>query len=391
MVFKLRFGMEIKMKRKLLILLLGILILGIIGCERVWGDSCYSQTVLGIETIDTYNEKIGFMEGNKIVIKDKTGSIISENNLENTDMSPNQIALGEEGYYLLQWEKEPGSAESQIAKFDYQSNLIEKIFLPNISMIDCKNGIVFIAEQIKTDTESSAGFFVNSIQADYYVEEKNFLKKNIKELVNDEDVIRLGDITLYRNNLGYFCTQPQNIEYKGYGHYECFTGLYEDLLEQQTCEGEKQSLKLLKKNIPFYGKTYSDTYEYQQDGDLYGVCNVYLKNPILDYKDMKDISSIYFYKMSPANNQFIHLKKLNEKNIYGIFVTKDYVLYQKDDKIIKMDLVTEETKEILTLNKEDKDDITYEVQKRYIVIRTEEKDYIISIVDGLLLENCWYE
>ena len=132
---------------KLHIIILVILILGVILISILLGSRQKNEGVFifyDYSNMLSENENnMGIIDrkNNKVVIFDNLGNEVSY--LDTKEGCPNQIALGQDSYFLLYlWYNERD--EGKIVQYDYQSNKMKECIVPNLATIASREGYLFV-------------------------------------------------------------------------------------------------------------------------------------------------------------------------------------------------------------------------------------------------------
>lgn len=300
--------------------------------------------------ISSNEDYIGFIdtENEKVIILNHSGKEVSYVDFKGS--CPNQIALGEEFYFLLyQWENEKGAG--RIVQYDFQSNKIQDYVVSNIATITCRAGYLFMGEWEQKEEDAYYYFtpFSESFYANSYIEEKQFGKQVKKLVKNNNGNCRVGDVKMYFHEHGYFSTEPVFRDYPGtsIGH---FTLKDKELDYQSFTEQEKKNRSILLEkigNIEHKLNPSLSISEYQSGEYIYGVCNIFedlvTSRPIKP----KDVIRSYYYKINLQKDEVVIMAQKNY--CLGIAISEFESIYQKDNLIIQQNLKTGNEKVIYTI------------------------------------------
>ena len=132
---------------KLHIIILVILIFGVMLISILLGSRQKNEGVFifyDYSNMLSENENnMGIIDrkNNKVVIFDNLGNEVSY--LDTKEGCPNQIALGQDSYFLLYlWCNERD--EGKIVQYDYQSNKMKECMVPNLATIASREGYLFV-------------------------------------------------------------------------------------------------------------------------------------------------------------------------------------------------------------------------------------------------------
>lgn len=330
------------------------------------------QVQSGWNDIDMSGERLGILLADRVEIRDTSQKVISTAEFEKFDIKPDHIALGEDGYYLFQLDVEPAEEREEnlalIAKFDYQSNFKSKILLPDIVTIGCRDGKLFFSNLITNAGDGDVGNFLRGLYANYYIDEKDFGKKPVKEISQD-------NTELFYHKAGFFSTEPEIGGYNGAAWYSCNLGDVEIAKEELKGEREKKAFTQICENIDLLTSKSSDTFEYQTGEMLYGVSNVLKgrQDATGNGIPLREVDKCCFYRIDCTQDKFELLKEVEAG--YGIFGTENYVVVQKENKLYKIEIGTDKSQILLDMDSDERREILYEFQGSFLRVSDDEKDY----------------
>lgn len=304
----------------------------------------YNKLSSQIAYSDNY---VAYWDQRRIIIEKHDGTEISSFTPGKKGIAPNQIALGREGYYLLEWDYlKTGSA--LITQLDYQSHIRKQIKRKNVATITCRNGVLFIGEWVAE--ARILPNYLDGFYANYFIEEKKFGEDFSSFNLEKESIVCVAGISLYRHSQGYFSTEPELDGYLGMVSDVVQIEKRTKLLEKSESKREFMNLKMLFETLDWKKGDTCKNMEYQKGSYIFGVCNFF---DDVDEKENKLVFSkddyAVFYRINCDNNTIDILSK--KAGIGAILCTKDYILYYTDKAIIKEQLNTGKTEELLLLRK----------------------------------------
>ena len=326
----------------------------------------YNKLSCQIAYSDNY---VAYWDHNRIIIEKHDGTEISTFIPDEKGIAPNQIVLGREGYYLLEWDYlKTGNA--LITQLDYQSNIRKQIKRKNVAILTCKNGVLFIGEWVAN--ARILPNYLDGFYANYFIEETKFGEDFSGFNFEKESVVCVAGTSLYRHSQGYFCTEPEFDGYLGMDSNVVQVEKRTELLEKSESKREFMNLKMLFKKLDRKKGDTCKIMEYQKGSYIFGVCSFF---DDVDEKENKSVFSkdnyAVFYKIDCVNNS---IDILSEKaGIGAILSTKDYILYYTDKAIIREQLNTGKIEELIMLS--ESEDIRLEFQTEIFQVSFNSKHY----------------
>lgn len=326
----------------------------------------YNKLSCQIAYSDNY---VAYWDQNRIIIEKHDGTEISTFIPDEKGIAPNQIVLGREGYYLLEWDYlKTGNA--LITQLDYQSNIRKQIKRKNVAILTCKNGVLFIGEWVAN--ARILPNYLDGFYANYFIEETKFGEDFSGFNFEKESVVCVAGTSLYRHSQGYFCTEPEFDGYLGMDSNVVQVEKRTELLEKSESKREFMNLKMLFKKLDWKKGDTCKIMEYQKGSYIFGVCSFF---DDVDEKENKSVFSkdnyAVFYKINCVNNS---IDILSEKaGIGAILSTKDYILYYTDKAIIREQLNTGKIEELIMLS--ESEDIRLEFQTGIFQVSFNSKHY----------------
>ena len=277
-----------------------------------------------------------------IIIFDYNGKMISKFLPSKYELEqPDQIALGQESFYLLYRADsiENKDLTAQIVQVGYDAELQGQFSEKNIQYISCESGNLYIIKSDNTDQYGSLQY-VLGMYANYYVKEENFGEKLIKMESDKSGKCRIDDITFFQHSNLLFYSQPLIDDYSG--SLEVAISYGEDLKQIMKGEREKGNCKLVFDTIKLDEDEVCQIQEYQDGIFIYGVCNI-LKGKTLDQVygiRENEVLCSYFYRIHSSTNKIEVLSK--QENCYGILTAQDYIVYYSDNNLCKKSIQSEQ-------------------------------------------------
>lgn len=265
----------------------------------------------------------------QVRIVSHSGKDISCINILDTEESvPDQIALGDNSYFLLFQEE-----NARIIQYDYQSNKIQECTIPGIATITCRNGYLFLGEW------GNEGYyfypFYNSFYAHSYIKEEEFggSPKELKQNKNGRCIV--GGVELYFHKEGFYSTEPAIGDYPG-THRDYFTLDDKEEEYQAGTKQEERNRSLLLKAVgtnEHVANLVYDVCEYQEGGLIYGVCNIHERWVPSQPIKLKNVVRSYYYRIDPDKDEITILGQTDSS--IPIAASESVLVYQKGKDIIR--------------------------------------------------------
>lgn len=303
-------------------------IMGLVGCRRYSSDKTYTGiTAYALNSQVAENESVvAKIVGRQIILEGKLGQ-----NLGNVsvDFAPDEVILGEDSFFVFS-KAESFEDEGKVARFNYDFAKMQEMKLKGLTTLSCKDGFLFMGIQVG---ENKVPYFLNGISANYYIEEKKFgqtIKKITKSISKELQIPFFHDT-------GFYCTEPDIGNYPGTMTYTFDLEEKEKFYSSQAQKDYELVLSVLQENM---GKVLR-VWEYQTGNYIYGVCNGYSnvdKSQFLLAQE--DLMSSFSFVIDAETDEITVLAKSN--NELFIFTNETFVIYQKEDEIIKENYTTHE-------------------------------------------------
>ena len=373
---------------KLHIIILVILIFGVILISILLGSRQKNEGVFifyDYSNMLSENENnMGIIDrkNNKVVIFDNLGNEVSY--LDTKEGCPNQIALGQDSYFLLYlWYNERD--EGKIVQYDYQSNKMKECIVPNLATIASREGYLFVGNWKKREREDGLYPyfypyfypFYNGFYANSYIAENEFGSEFEKLFPNKTEICMVGDVELYYHIEGYFSTEPAWGDYPGtsMGDFTVKDRVYGFQTEtKQEAKNRSLVLKEFAGNENMKDAIYS-VHEYQNGNNIYGVCNIFEKRIYSQPIKGQDVISSFSYKISDKEGKVVIMHQ--EKSGIGIMTSENVYIYQKDNCIMQRNLKSGNTKVIYNFQ-------NLSGQEIYV-----QGDYLLVVDDGKTVPVKW--
>lgn len=319
-----------------------------------------------------YNDNyVAYWEQDKIIIETHDGTKVSSFSPDKKGLSPDQIVLGAEGYYLLEWDyMETGElydTDAMIMQLDYQSNVKKQIKRKKVANLTCKNGTLFVGEWILD--EQGLPNYLDGFYANYYIEEKQFGEDFHKLELNEKDTVSVAGTTLYYHSKGYYCTEPELDGYLGMVSRVIQTKDWTKCIEETENERERMNLYMIFETLDCSVGDTCKIMEYQKGSYIFGICNFF--NNAGEQEDrlvLDNNESAVFYRINCSDNT---IDVISERSgISAIFCAEDFILYYEDGNLIRENIDTGTKKELLALS-ESEDIITIEFQSEIFQVAYE--------------------
>lgn len=289
---------------------------------------------------------------------------------------PNQIALGEDFYFLLYRGGENG--KDRIARYNYQSEKMNECTVPDIATIACQGGFLFLGNWRHDEDGEwdglyfdslSHGFYANS----YYAEEKFGGQPQTLDLRREGRCL-VGDVELHNHYQKYFSTEPVLEDYPGSSGDDFDREDKLDGYMAETRQEEKNRALLVKaiggvEGVPM--PVYS-VQEYQKGNLIYGVCNVMEEKIPHRPTESEDVARAYFYRINPAQNQCDILAW--KDSCLAIIGTDSETVYQKGREILRQDLSS--GKEEVICQIKNSHDSEIEVKGDFLLVKESERHFL---------------
>lgn len=296
-----------------IIILLSVFIILSLGCT--YNGNIIIPTVTLFENYVDCNKdyivKIRESHDKLVIDVIKEEEIVSQLQCDTYDIEPRLVAVGQNGYYLLD-----DLEEDIMIAVNFDSKIIaRKKIPPDINSISCKNGYIFF--------EKFPEKYLDVINGEYFLEEDN-IEEDI-QIISQDNVHTLTDVTLYKSYDGYSTEPTLENHTKIYEHEEIYA---KDILNR----GEEYRIlqsRLKNQNI-------CHIVEYQKGYQIYGWINCYDNSYLesLEDKRLPLLSSItkgIAYKINTRNGK---TEILEERQDGIIFLSESKIVYIQDDGMI---------------------------------------------------------
>lgn len=307
---------------------------------------CYGDLHYMLAENDEY---ISYQERNRVIIKDRNGGQVVSFDPQEKEIWPDQMVLGKEHFYMLEWDDTTTETfrDAIIMQFDYNANVKKRIKVQKASCIACKDGYLFLGKIEKTlETEPN---YLKGFWAQYYIEEENFGDKwNIIENQSDKKT-KIGNTSLYYHDAGYFSTEPDLNGYCGTVVEDFSVKDREKYLVSIENKRAKENFQLLLKKVNWGNADRCQWKEYQKGTNIYGICNLYNSNTELEKLPIDEVKQAVFYRIDCIDNTIKILKQCNDT--CAVLCTEKYILYETENALIKYDVISGKSKNILSIEK----------------------------------------
>lgn len=307
---------------------------------------CYGDLHYMLAENDEY---ISYQERNRVIIKDRNGGQVVSFDPQEKEIWPDQMVLGKEHFYMLEWDDTTTETfrDAIIMQFDYNANVKKRIKVQKASCIACKDGYLFLGKIEKTlETEPN---YLKGFWAQYYIEEENFGDKwNIIENQSDKKT-KIGNTPLYYHDAGYFSTEPDLNGYCGTVVEDFSVKDREKYLVSIENKRAKENFQLLLKKVNWGNADRCQWKEYQKGTNIYGICNLYNSNTELEKLPIDEVKQAVFYRIDCVDNTIKILKQCNDT--CAVLCTEKYILYETENALIKYDVISGKSKNILSIEK----------------------------------------
>ena len=320
---------------------------------------------------------IGIIDQNneKVSIVDQRGKEISHVDLKGK--YPNQIALGENSYFLLYlWESDDGDA--RIVQYDYLSNKINESKVSDTASIACRDGYLFVGKWRHVGRDDYYPFFetyYNGFYANQYVAEKQFGSGLHNFILDDRKKCRVGDVDFYYHEKGYFSTEPGWGDYPGTSEGDFWS---DDKSKQADTKQERKNRTHLLKEINGMENNRELNYrvaEYQAGNTIYGVCNIY-ENAVTKWPiESEDVLQSCCYQI---NRETDELEIMSQLDLHlGIVASDAVFVYLKDHAIIRQNIKT------------GVEEVLYQFKNKYGEKIYPQGDYLLVVDDRKCVPVLW--
>lgn len=285
----------------------------------------YVSTVYNNTGEIVHNEQyVGELDYGAVKITTRKGEKVSSVSEEKLGIEAEQIALGENYYYLL--------GSGTLVKLDYHSRILARRNIGKASSLTCRNGYLFIGTY--ADEEGYAISMIESFYANQYLAESEFETGKIKPCRADfSGKCLVAGVTLYSHEGKYFSTNPY---LPGYPEINSYIIQKDKGVEtkEKTVWTDLVETMLREKGLGDYSNRVD---EYQRGDYLYGVVNV--QKNFFGFTDKKLKCSIA-YRISCPTKKIEVLKEMPDR--YMILTTDTCVICQDKSKLIRVELSSEE-------------------------------------------------
>ena len=307
---------------------------------------CYGDLHYVLAENDEY---ISYQERNRVKSKDRNGGQGVSFDPQKKEIWPDQMVLGKEHFYMLEWDDTTTETfrDAIIMLFDYYANVKKRIKVQKASCIACKDGYLFLGKIEKTlEMEPN---YLKGFWAQYYIEEEKFGDKwNIIENQSDKKT-KIGNTSLYYHDAGYFSTEPDLNGYCGTVLEDFSVKDREKYLISIENKRVKENLQLLLKKVNWGNADRCQWQEYQKGTNIYGICNLYNSNTELEKLPIDEVKQAVFYWIDCVDNTIKILKQCNDT--CAVLCTEKYILYETENALIKYDVISGKSKNVLSIEK----------------------------------------
>lgn len=307
---------------------------------------CYGDSHYMLAENDEY---ISYQEKNRVIIKDRNGGQVVSFDPQEKEIWPDQMVLGKEHFYMLEWDDTTTETfrDAIIMQFDYNANVKKRIKVQKASCIACKDGYLFLGKIEKTlETEPN---YLKGFWAQYYIEEEKFGDKWNKIENQSDKKTKIGNTSLYYHDAGYFSTEPDLNGYCGTVLEDFSVKDREKYLISIENKRAKENLQLLLKKVNWGNADRCQWQEYQKGTNIYGICNLYNSNTELEKLPIDEVKQAVFYRIDCVDNTIKILKQCNDT--CAVLCTEKYILYETENALIKYDVISGKSKNVLSIEK----------------------------------------
>lgn len=281
----------------------------------ILGGGCTHNKDIIIPTVSLYNDYVDCNEEYVVKMSEpdsgvvidvvKEGKPVSQLKCDVYGIEPRFVAVGQNGYYLLDWE------EGTMVVVGFDSEIITKKRIPeDVNGISCKNGYVFLGK--------FPARYVDGINADYFLEE-DYVMEDIQPI--SEININNLDFTFYRGDEGYSNELSLDNHEK----------IYEETIQAKRLLSKGKEYNMLVDRLQ--DEDMCHVVEYQKGYEIYGWVNCYddSYSEALANKSQPLLSSItkgIAYKINTQNRKGEVLKE-GEGGI--LFSTENKIVFIEND------------------------------------------------------------
>lgn len=281
-----------------------------------------------IDCNEDYIVEIKEVDDVLVVEVTQEGKVVSQLQCDENAANPKMIAVGQNGYYLL----DESAEEIILVIVNFDSQIIAKKRIPSdVNEVFCRNGYVFLARYSER--------YFGEINADYFLVEDDPAQD--VQVLTQENISTLAGMTLYKNrNVVGYSTEPE-LKNREEIFYDT-----EEMLENELLSKGKE-YAVLRNMIPDQDKC--RVLEYQKGYQIYGWVNCCDDSyqEALANKERPPLSSIVkgiAYKIDTQNEK---LEILEEREEEILFTSENKIVYLQDDgKIFCHDRSQDKVKEI---------------------------------------------
>lgn len=308
------------------------------------------------ETVGSNKMYEASISADAVSIKKHNGKEVSEIAIHLLNMIPDEIVLGKNFYYLLQY----GEDETIILQMDYNSNIRKRKTIKGLLRAFCVDEFVLVL--LEKDNQNYSKFR-DSKCINYYIKEKNF-ERDFVEISQESNETLLRKLKLRYCQNGLYSMLPDiGVEAEDISFYNKVSAVKAN--EKNVCKKWNILNQLLEqteieKDDTIYVKCY------QHKNKLYGICNVLTYKFDEECIRTKDIKrAIYFIYDSENNSCRI---VYSAEAICGIYFDSKAIFYEKDGVIYKYSLSEQKGENIYQVDKSDdmKIEISSYIMKIYI-------------------------
>lgn len=250
---------------------------------------------------------------------------------------------------MLEWDDTTTETfrDAIIVQFDYNANVKKRIKVQKASCIACKDGYLFLGKIEKTlETEPN---YLKGFWAQYYIEEEKFGDKWNKIENQSDKKTKIGNTPLYYHDAGYFSTEPDLNGYCGTVVEDFSVKDREKYLVSIENKRAKENFQLLLKKVNWGNADRCQWKEYQKGTNIYGICNLYNSNTELEKLPIDEVKQAVFYRIDCVDNTIKILKQCNDT--CAVLCTEKYILYETENALIKYDVISGKSKNVLSIEK----------------------------------------
>ncbi|MCM1246610.1 MAG: hypothetical protein NC293_13285 [Roseburia sp.] len=306
-----------------------ILYLVLVTTLIILGEGCTYKNIIipAVSLYDDYvdcNEeyvvKMSETDNGDVVDVVKEGKLVSQLKCDIYGIEPRFVAVGQNGYYLLDWE------EGTMFVVGFDSEIIAKKIIPeDVNGISCKNGYVFLGK--------FPARYVDGINADYFLEEE-YVMEDIQP-ISEIDINTL-DFTFYRSDEGY--SNEPSLD----GHEKIYE---KEKIQAKTLLNKGEEYNMLADRLQ--DEDMCHVVEYQKGYNIYGWVNCYNDSysEALANKSQPLLSSItkgIAYKINAQNRKGEVIREGEEGILFSaenkiLFIENDgrvfcYYIKQKENR-----------------------------------------------------------